>query len=481
MQTRTHTHALAPPHRGRWILLTALLLLASEPRASALQSSTSPTPSPSWDELLETIERMAPAVVEDGLTVGLVIGVLRGDESRIRGYGEVVQGSGQKPDELTVYEIGSVSKVFTGILLADAVTRGLVELQDTVQEHLGDVCDLPTFEEQPIRLWHLSTHTSGLPRMPSNFAPADPEDPYADYSLEAMHAALSKSELHQVPGTTYAYSNLAVALLGQLLAQVQDTDYSSLLRTRITQPLGLEHTSVEWSDWMRAHAAQGYDMDGAPKKAWNLAQFEAAGGIRSDMRDMLRFARASLHPEGGPLEQAMKLSQEIRHRDASGVMLGLGWHAASGGATRWHNGQTGGFHSYLAIWPAGDAAVVLLSNTTAGHLDILADNVLLAMMGHAPREIPYRKPVALERAACEAYVGKYQVGILAQLSITLEQAGLFAQMSFQPKLRIYPGGEDTCFYRAVEAELHFLRDEQGAIDRLEIHQGGAVTKGVRVE
>ena len=460
------------------LIALATFAFALEVRAQEAPAIAAP---PDLDEVMAAVDKMAQPLVDDGLTVGMVIGIQRGEERRVRGYGEVTLGGGQTPDEETVYEIGSISKVFTGILLADAVTRDLVTLDDTVQQHYEEEFELPSFEDQPIRLWHLSTHSSGLPRMPSNFKPANPESPYADYTVELMYEGLERYKPRRAPGEKYAYSNLGVGLLGSLLAKVQESDYPSILRTRITEPLGLEDTSIELSERMLEHLAPGYDVDRRKAPNWDMLAFTGAGGIRSNVRDMLRFGRACLHPEEGPLEEALNLSMLVRHREAKGVAIGLGWHASSAEATRWHNGQTGGYHAYFAIWPQSDVAVVLLSNTTSGLLDLCADNALVLLMGHTPREIPYPKPIELDREACAELVGEYNCGLFATLAISLEEGGLFAQMTFQPKLRLYQSAPDAFFYRAVEAQIAFERDEANKVVGLSITQGGVVTKGKRKE
>ncbi len=467
---------------------SAALLLGLVANAQGDASQPQGAEIPGHPGLAARVDALAQPLVDDGLTVGMVIGVLQGEQSWIRGYGETALGGGQRPGPDTVYEIGSVSKVFTGILLADAANRELVNLDDPVADVLPDELEFPLFKDQPIRLWHLSTHTSGLPRMPRNLKPKDPEAPYEDYTMELLYEFLGGYRLRRAPGETFAYSNLGVALLGNCLANVQDLTYEQLLAERIAGPLGLKSTVIELSDSMKARLASGYDVDQQPKSNWSMPVFNGAGGIRSDMTDMLRFARANLHPEETPIEDALLLAQKIRHQDESGPDLSwsehgaqvcLGWFPASGGATRWHNGQTGGYHTYLAIWPDKDCAVALFANTTWGRMTSCADSVLLMLVGEEPHTIKYEKPIALPREDLEAFVGEYKLSFLAKMSVTLEADGLWAQVSLQPKLRLYPSGPDTFFYRAVEAEVHFEKDEQGQVSGLEIHQGGTVTQGER--
>lgn len=466
--------------RSRGLLTaSAALLLGLVANAQSDTSQPQGPEIPGHPGLAARVDALAQPLVENGLTVGMVIGVLQGDQSWIRGYGEIALGGGQRPGADTIYEIGSVSKVFTGILLADAQNRELVNLDDPVADVLVDELEFPIFKDQPIRFWHLSTHTSGLPRMPRNLKPKDSETPYEDYTMELLYEFLEGYRLRRAPGKTFRYSNLGVGLLGNCLAMAQDLSYEQLLAERIAGPLELKSTGIELSESMKARLAPGYDVDRQPKPNWDMPVFNGAGGIRSDMTDMLRFARANLHPDETPIEEALLLAQEIKHKDERGTQICLGWLAASGGATRWHNGQTGGYHTYLCIWPDKDCAVALFATTTWGHMTTCADSVLLMLAGKEPHTIEYKQQVSLPREELLAFVGEYKLSVLAKINVTLEADGLWAQVSLQPKLRLYPSGPNTFFYRAVEAEVHFKKDDQGQISGLEIFQGGTVTQGER--
>jgi serine-type D-Ala-D-Ala carboxypeptidase/endopeptidase len=437
---------------------------------------------PAWEDVLGRMKESGQRVVDDGLTVGMVLGIVRGGERHVLTFGETELGSGKAPDAESIYEIGSVSKVFTGILLADAVARDLVSLEDEVEGLIGEDFKMRQFEDEPIQLWHLSTHTSGLPRMPANFRPANAADPYADYTIEQMYSALKRYRLRRAPGEKYAYSNLGVGLLGNLLVQANETEggYGELLQSRISRPLGLEHTATVLTPWMKEHLVPGYDVDRNPAANWTLTSFAGAGGIRSNVNDMLTFAEACLHPDESQLAEALNLSMEIRYRDENGTSLGLGWHAASNGKTRWHNEQTGGYHTFFAIWPAGDVGVIMLSNSSSGLLDRWADSAVLLMMGREPHKLAYKKPIPVDPVECEQLVGEYKMGVMSKLTVSLRDGRMYAQMSFQSELRIYPLAPDQFFYRAVEAELIFQRDETGAVVGVHIEQGGTTTKGKRL-
>jgi CubicO group peptidase (beta-lactamase class C family) len=465
----------------RDMLITALLTLALTASPAFQEAPAVPALSPLCELLDDTASADANALVTGGLAPGMVIGVVRGDETCIRAFGEVALGSSAAPDAETVYEIGSISKVFTGVLLADAEQRGTLSIDATVQSFYPEEFELDQVGDTPIRLRDLVTHSSGLPRMPTNFAPVNPDNPYADYGFEQLFDFLDGYATKRAPGERYAYSNLGAALLGDAVARSQHSAYETLVKTRITDPLGMRDTSIELSDNMREHFAPGYDVDQHPRSSWEFLSMAPAGGIRSNMNDMLVFARAALHPPEGPVGKALTRSMTTLYRSPQDVDLAFGWHVASGGATFWHNGQTGGYHSFIAIIPGADAAVVVLSNTTTGFIDVLGDNLVRVLMGAEARKIEFPTAIELTAEAAAEYVGRYKLNLLSSLTITYENERLYAQITTQPAARIYPSAKDRCFYRAVPAELVFERGEDGKISGLVLLQDGNETKARRVE
>lgn len=460
-------------------MLSLVALAFALPSSTIVQEVVS---APPLTDLVErTIDADAQSLVANGLVPGMVVGVIRGDERCVRSFGELALGSGKTPDEWTVYEIGSVSKVFTGVLLADAEQREVLSIDASVQSFYPTDFELDQVGDAPIRLRDLTTHSSGLPRMPANFAPADPSNPYADYTFELMYAFLDGCKIRRAPGEQYAYSNLAVGLLGTIIAQAQATDYASLLQDRIAKPLGLTNTGLALTPEMSRRLAPGYTVDQEPQSNWDFIALAGAGGIRSNVHDMLIFAQAALHPEDGPLAKALPRSMEPLYTSPDGVSVAFGWHVASDGATRWHNGQTGGYHSFLAVIPGIDTAVVVLSNTSTGLVDVLGDNLVRVLMGSQARELQYPKAIAVPAEQLTEYVGRYKLNFLASLTVTQQDDRLFAQLTTQPAARIYPSAKDRFFYRAVNAELTFERDEAGKLISVTLLQDGNETTAKRVE
>ena len=193
---------------------------------------------PTEETLEDRIRARAAPMVEDGGCVGLVVGAIDGEESSVVGLGVVEQG-GEAPDGSTIFEIGSITKVFTGLLLADLADRDVVSLETPVVELLPEGVEVPEFEGRSITLRDLSTHVSGLPRLPSNLAMTDPMNPYADYDAGDLYAFLSGHRLRRAPGDEHEYSNLGAGLLGHALSVRAKASFEDLVRERIADPLGM--------------------------------------------------------------------------------------------------------------------------------------------------------------------------------------------------------------------------------------------------
>ena len=299
--------------------------------------------------------------------VGLVVGVWAGGQPAVWGYGTVSTRTGDRtPDADTLFEIGSITKAFTGVLLAEAVRRGEVRADDPAVRHLP--ADLaPPAADPPITLEHLATHSSGLPVEPplvGAFA-RDHANPYADFDRARLAANLPKLRLGGKPGERYAYSNLGAGLLGHALAHAAGADsFDALVTARVCRPLGLRDTGEALTGARRARLAQPRTARGEPTPPWDFATLEACGGLRSTAADLLRFAAANLGAVPSDLLPAMRDSHRPRRAGGSDrVRIGLGWHVMplkSGRSCVWHNGGTYGSRGMLALVPETGTAVVVL-------------------------------------------------------------------------------------------------------------------------
>ncbi|MEZ6021504.1 MAG: serine hydrolase domain-containing protein [Planctomycetota bacterium] len=260
-------------------------------------------PAPSLSELAERIPAVIADPLADGWLMGLSVGLVRGEETFVGGYGQLEPG-GPAPDEHTLYEIGSITKVFTSQLLAQEVIAGRLALEDTILASLPEGA-AGNRRLRGIRWVDLSNHGSGLPRMPANFAPANPADPYVDYGEEQLVKFLGGLVPRGKPGAQHEYSNLGAAVLGYLIARRNETAYGELLHARILGPLGMERSGLAWAEGTRA---KPFTVDLLPDHEWNFDVMAPAGGLRSDVVDLLKFARSSWQAPDEAWGRAMALS-----------------------------------------------------------------------------------------------------------------------------------------------------------------------------
>jgi CubicO group peptidase (beta-lactamase class C family) len=311
------------------------------------------------------IDSLGRAVYTEQQLPGLVVGVADSSDVRLHLYGVATLKDSGDLHTHTRFEIGSVTKMFTGLLLATMAEQGAVGLDDPIGSYLPDSVAVPTANEQPIRLHHLITHTSGLPRLPSNFSPADSMDPYADYTSAQLYALLEDVQLSSPPGATYAYSNVGAGLLGHLLARHAGTTYAALLQEQVLQPLGLNNTGVlTSSDTERPHLAAGYAGAG-PVPYWQWDVLAGAGALYATPSDLLGFLQIALRPGNHPLASALQETFHVRHHASGPLALTLGWHvspAPDGTDVYWHNGDTCGFRSFIGMSREHGTGGIVLAN-----------------------------------------------------------------------------------------------------------------------
>jgi CubicO group peptidase (beta-lactamase class C family) len=422
-------------------------------------------------------------LVDQEWVSGLAVGLLARGERATYGFGRRSAADAKPPTEDTIFEIGSATKVFTALLLADAVVRGDVKLADPASASLPPGGALPPPKGRPIQLLHLATHTSGLPRMPNNLSPRDPRDPYADYNDEALYYFLQHLTLTRAPEERYEYSNLGAGLLGQLLASRAHQSYEALVTSALLQPLQLADTRVALDDAARARLAEGHDADGDVVPGWNFAALAGAGALRSTTRDLLRFLELQIEPDkAGPLARAIRLTHAGRFPTTQPPgAVALGWHVRPGGRIYWHNGQTGGYHSFLAFDPEARVGVVLLASTgTSRFLDSLGLELLDLLSGGHPPPLALSASPTVERRRLERYVGRYAITPQFEIAVTLKDGRLYGQATGQPKFRLFPESDTRFALRVVEASLTFEAGDKGKAEALILHQHGADQRARRV-
>ena len=309
------------------------------------------------------VDSAARKYIQKANTVGLCIGVIDNGNVSTYGYGETVRGNGKIPNADNFFELGSITKTFTAILLAYYVNEGKVSLRDPIRKYLPDsVAANPQLAS--ITLLELCNHTSGLERLPDNLIPhaTDPLNPYKDYTKELLYEYLKTCKLKSQPGTQYAYSNLGVGLLGSILETISHIPYEEMVREIICKPLGMYSTAQFLNPLAMPRFVQVYNAGGVATPPWDFDVLAPCGALRSTLNDMLLYAKANLHPGNDKLGKAIELSHHITF--TKDVKIAMAWHiiTVNGVDYIFHNGGTNGSSSFLAFNTAKNIAIVVLSN-----------------------------------------------------------------------------------------------------------------------
>jgi D-alanyl-D-alanine-carboxypeptidase/D-alanyl-D-alanine-endopeptidase len=416
--------------------------------------------------------------------LGIIVGLIHAGNTRVLSAGKVGPGGAPALDGNTVFEIGSATKVFTAALLAEMIGRGEVQLDDPVARYLPSQVRVPTRNNRQITLLDLVTHTSGLPRLPANLKPKDAANPYADYTVEQMYAFLSGYELTRDIGAQFEYSNFGAGLLGHALSLKAGMSYEALVTRRILEPLQMKDTAITLRPDLRSRLAQGHDSAGRAVANWDLPTLAGAGALRSTTNDMLKFLAANL-AGAGPLAAELRTTHESRRSlgtpDGS---IGLGWllRRAFGVEIVWHNGGTGGYHSFIGFDPKTGDGVVVLHNSAAS-IDDIGFHLINRQFPIAKPPAPpkARKEIAIAPSLFAAYVGEYELAPAFVMTVTREGDPLFIQATGQSKLQVFPESETDFFYKIVDAQVTFVKDAAGTVTGLVLHQGGRDTPAKKIK
>ena len=364
----------------------------------------------------------------------------------------------------TQFEIGSITKVFTALLLADAVETGRLKLDAPVGA---------PFAPSTITLEQLATHTSGLPRLSADLKSSDPANPYARQTSSRLVKSFDAISAKTRPSASN-YSNFGFAVLGQSVAASWNEPYAPLLRRRVLAPLDMTDTVVDWHQADDRRLAPGHD-ENQPAAHWDLAAYAPAGSLVSTTRDLAKFVRFCLAADPArPLHAALSATLKARVPSDDGGQVGLAWQIAKqdGVTVYWHNGGTGGFRSFLAFSPDTGRGVVLLTNHTRG-LEAMGFALLADRRPAPPRST---QPPSAELAP---YVGDYPLSRSFIMAVTASGNELFVQATKQSRLRLKRVTPDRYAVEGVDAAIVFERDPSGAVVALVLEQNGARQRASR--
>lgn len=351
------------------------------------------------DSLRDTVAALAERRLAEAGPGALVVGVIMDGRTVVVGRGDSGRPDGGPPDGRTVFQIASLTKPFTGTILAELVRAGRVAPTDPLARHLPQRVRAPDYDGRPIRLLDLATHTAGLPNVPETprFSWSrleDPRNPYKPLTREEVASWLSGFSLPVAPGTRFRYSNVGMAVLGEALSSAAGTPYETLLRRVVTDRFGLKDTTLRLSAEQRARKAAGHAR-GQVVPDWEAPAMQPSFGLYSTADDLLRWLRANLGDcDGGcdanaaaTLALAQSVQVDGRVLPDPGALgqgaMALGWFVAwagDGTPILWHSGSTGGFNAYIAFSRAHRWAAVALTSSDPDR--VAADRVVGDLIRH---------------------------------------------------------------------------------------------------
>jgi CubicO group peptidase (beta-lactamase class C family) len=290
----------------------------------------------------------------------LSIAIIQNGE--VKNYGIQKIENKISPDEnhRNLYEIGSITKVFTSTVLTSLVLDNQVGLNEAINSYF----DFQFKDNRKLTFESLSNHTSGLPRLPENLdlsIPSIDENPYKDYGKKELEVYLRDlMDIRNEDLGTFEYSNLGVGLLGYTLGLSQKTSFQNLLQTKVFDKYGLTQSYTSSKD-LGDRLIKGLDYEGYEVTNWDFDVLFGGGGIISSTEDLSKFALAQFNPEN--LELAFTRQPTIQLNENSAI--GLGWHielSKNKNNLYWHNGGTGGYSSCMVLNVDKKQGVIVLSN-----------------------------------------------------------------------------------------------------------------------
>lgn len=434
------------------------------------------------------IERLlALRVDQQKWATGIVVVIVTPEGRRTIAYGTTERGGGRSVDARTVFDIGSITKVFTGLLLTDMAQRGQVALDDPVSKCLASASTPVPAAPREMSLVDLATHTAGLPLRPDNLVSKDPQNPYAGYSDQALLDFVARVQQSQPVGTAYEYSNVGFGLLGLALSRCVGVPYEALVEQRITGPLGMADTRMALTADMAGRVATGHDNELRPVPHWDMGALAGAAGFRSTATDLAKFLEAVLGLHDSELRAAMDAM--IATRRPGGMKpathMALAWNLIDEGGQliAWKNGSVGGFRTFLGYDPAARIGVIALANAqTSDGVDDIGLHILDPDRPVNLTIPKVRTEIAVAPEILDRYVGRYRYVENGIMTVTRDGAQLFIQPEGMPqRIPIFAESDTDFFLRIVDAQIRFELGPDGKVEAAVWLQAGQVDRGERVE
>lgn len=381
-------------------------------------------------------------------------------------------------DRDTLFEIGSITKVFTGLLLADMVRRGEVTLADPVSKHSRPGAVLPTFEGREVTLGDLVTHTASIPRLPPGFTATVPDNPYSRFTVDDLYRALALTKITRPIGKSAEYSNFGFMWLSEMLSRRAGKPFETLLRERVLDPLGMKDTMITVPPSLAKRRAVGHDGGYRAVSSWDFEpQLAGVGGLKSSLADMTRFAEAMAGRRDTPLRETIALAFSVLSQPIGARMSAFAWSVLEReqGRLYAHNGGTGGFRSALVVNPSKRTAALVLVDSQASFDDLPFH---LVDAGMPIRQARVALPIL--PAKIDEVTGRYELNPGFVLEVRREGDKAITQATGQGPIEIFSEGPDRFFTKVIDAQLVFQRGADGQVNAVVLKQGGRDIPGRRL-
>jgi len=453
----------------RKLLLGILVVLAV---------ATSVAAKPVEEKALQTVLAERVDVREWG--TGIVVGISSPQERQIVSYGTLSLQDRRRVDGNTVFEIASLTKVFTALLLADMAARKQVTLDAPVSTCLPAGVRVPEHGGKQITFVDLATHSSGLPLRPSNLASQTALNKYAGYTVEQLYQGLADFKLTRDPGASFEYSNWAFGLLGNALGHCAGKSYAELLAERITGPLNMHDTMFEPSSALRSRLAAPYDGKMQPVPNETTGALDAAGGLYSTVEDLLSFIEVFLGHGPHPLVSAgTRMLEPRRPGDGPDTRMGLGWRVTTARdiTTIWSSGRADGYRAFMAFDPHQQVAVVALTNAAT---NVGVDDIGWHVLDPSVTLIRQHPRIAVPADVLDRYVGRYKFDDGVVMTVVREADHLVVQMTGQGPSAIFASAPREFFPEDLEAQFVFGESGAAPAQSLVLNQDGQTYKARRI-
>ena len=413
--------------------------------------------------------------IENGIGVGSVLGIIDGDQEEIIavGFGDIAT---QKPlTKASLINLGSVSKAFTGILLADMILKKEIDLDAPVENYFPKHVIIPSYNGQKITIRHLATHRSAMPSDPGNLRSSDSYNLWNNYSTDEFYHFLATYKLERPPGEKPEYSNTGVALLGHTLEVITGKSFETLLKERVLIPLGMHQTTITMSKDQQAINTSGHNQLKEAVYNGKLTTFAPSGGIRSTGQDMMRFLKANMGLIETPITDAIELShQALSITESPDYSYGLFWGVWDQDDELFvhHLGAVSGYRAYIGFYKSKKTGYFLINNSFDNAWDLVwaidANNIESLVQNSV-------NIVLVPKTLLEQYTGTYVFDDDEQLIVTQSNGELFVQTPGKLKIRTLATSMDKFVFTFVEGTMRFVTDKDGRVTHLQLTQNGDKT------